>query len=74
VAAKIDLHPLLGLPQEVALAALLRLCLGYFFYIHMGGIYLCLITLALSEIVRIVINNEYEIIRGTITWNRRLFL
>jgi branched-chain amino acid transport system permease protein len=31
----------------------------------MGGIYLTLTTLAFSEIIRLVINNEYEVTRGT---------
>ncbi len=64
LAAKLGLHPLLGLPLGVLLAALLSLFLGRL-CIRMGGIYLSLTTLAFSEIIRLVINNEYEITRGT---------
>jgi branched-chain amino acid transport system permease protein len=64
LSAKLGLHPLVGLPLGVALAALMSLCLGAL-CIRMGGIYLSLTTLAFSEIVRIVIQNEYEITRGT---------
>ena len=64
LSAKLGLHPLVGLPLGVALAAVLSLGLGAL-CIRMGGIYLSLTTLAFSEIVRIVIQNEYEITRGT---------
>ena len=64
LSTKLGLHPLIGLPFGVALAALLSLGLGVL-CIRMGGIYLSLTTLAFSEIVRIVIQNEYEITRGT---------
>jgi branched-chain amino acid transport system permease protein len=64
LSAKLGLHPLLGLPVGVALAALFSLGLGAL-CIRMGGIYLSLTTLGFSEIVRIVIQNEYEITRGT---------
>jgi branched-chain amino acid transport system permease protein len=64
LAAKLGLHPLLGLPIGVALAALVGLGLGAL-CIRMGGIYLSLTTLGFSEIVRLVITNEYEITRGT---------
>ncbi|KIX15522.1 branched-chain amino acid ABC transporter permease [Dethiosulfatarculus sandiegensis] len=64
LSAKLGLHPLLGLPLGVAMAALLSLALGAL-CIRMGGIYLSLTTLGFSEIVRIVIQNEYEITRGT---------
>ncbi len=56
--------PLIGLPLGVLVAALLGLGLGAL-CIRMGGIYLTLTTLAFSEIIRLVINNEYEITRGT---------
>jgi branched-chain amino acid transport system permease protein len=64
LSAKFGLHPLLGLPVGVAMAALLSLGLGTL-CIRMGGIYLSLTTLGFSEIVRIIIQNEYEITRGT---------
>ncbi len=64
LAAKMGLPPLLGLPLGVALAALLGLGLGSL-CIRMGGIYLSLTTLAFSEILRIIVHNEYEITRGT---------
>ncbi len=64
LSAKFGLPPLLGLPLGVALAALMGLALGSL-CIRMGGIYLSLTTLAFSEILRIIITNEYEITRGT---------
>ena len=64
LSAKLGWHPLLGLPLGVSLAALLSLGLGTL-CIRMGGIYLSLTTLGFSEIVRIIIQNEYEITRGT---------
>lgn len=64
LAAKFGLPPLLGLPIGILLAALLGFGLGIL-CIRMGGIYLTLTTLAFSEIIRIVINNEYEVTRGT---------
>lgn len=64
LAAKYGLPPLLGLPLGVLLAAVLGLGLGLL-CIRMGGIYLTLTTLAFSEIIRLIINNEYEITRGT---------
>ena len=64
LSTKLGLHPLIGLPLGVALAALLSLGLGIL-CIRMGGIYLSLTTLGFSEIVRIIIQNEYEITRGT---------
>ncbi len=64
LAVKLGLHPLLGVPIGVAAAALLSLGLGAL-CIRMGGIYLSLTTLAFSEILRLVINNEYQVTRGT---------
>lgn len=64
LSAKFGLPPLLGLPFSVLMAALLSLGLG-FLCIRMGGIYLSLTTLGFSEIIRIIIQNEYEITRGT---------
>lgn len=64
LSATLGLHPLLGLPVGVALAALFSLGLGAL-CIRMGGTYLSLTTLGFSEIVRLIIQNEYEITRGT---------
>ena len=64
LAAKAGLPPLLGLPLGVALAALLGLALGAL-CIRIGGIYLSLTTLGFSEILRIIVVNEYDITRGT---------
>ncbi len=64
LAAKMGLPPLLGLPIGVLVAAILGLALGSL-CIRMGGIYLSLTTLAFSEILRIIVHNEYEITRGT---------
>jgi branched-chain amino acid transport system permease protein len=64
LAAKMGIPPLVGLPIAVLLAAALGFGLGAL-CIRMGGIYLSLTTLAFSEIVRIIITNEYEITRGT---------
>ncbi len=46
------------------MAALLGLGVGVL-CLRMGGIYLSLTTLGFSEILRIIITNEYEITRGT---------
>jgi len=64
LSVKFGLHPLLGLPLGIAMAAGLSFFLGWL-CIRMGGIYLSLTTLAFSEIIRLIINNEYEITRGT---------
>jgi branched-chain amino acid transport system permease protein len=64
LAAKLGLPPLLGLPIGVAIAAVLGLGLGAL-CIRMGGIYLSLTTLGFSEILRIIVHNEYEVTRGT---------
>ncbi len=64
LSTKMGLPPLIGLPLGVGLAALISLGLGAL-CIRMGGIYLSLTTLGFSEIVRIIIQNEYEITRGT---------
>lgn len=58
------LPPILGALVGMAVAAILGLLLGIL-CIRMGGIYLSLTTLAFSEMLRIVIDNEYEITRGT---------
>jgi branched-chain amino acid transport system permease protein len=64
LAVKFGLNPWIGLVLGSLLAALVGLGLG-FLCIRMGGIYLSLTTLAFSEILRIIITNEYEITRGT---------
>lgn len=64
LAAKAGLPPLVGLPIGIAVAAVLGLALGSL-CIRMGGIYLSLTTLGFSEILRIIVTNEYEITRGT---------
>lgn len=64
LAANMGIPSLVGLPIAVLLAAGLGFGLGAL-CIRMGGIYLSLTTLAFSEIVRIIITNEYEITRGT---------
>jgi len=58
------LPPLLTALFGAGIAALLGLALGAL-CIRMGGIYLSLTTLAFSEILRIILDNEYEITRGT---------
>lgn len=58
------LPPLLGAFLGMGVAAVLGLFLGVL-CIRMGGIYLSLTTLAFSEMLRIIIDNEYEWTRGT---------
>lgn len=58
------LPPLLGVFLGMSVAAVLGLFLGML-CIRMGGIYLSLTTLAFSEMLRIIIDNEYEWTRGT---------
>ncbi len=64
--AAIHFHvpPLLGVFLGMAVAAVLGLFLGML-CIRMGGIYLSLTTLAFSEMLRIIVDNEYELTRGT---------
>ena len=64
LAAKFGVNPWLGVIIGAFLAALLGLGVGVL-CLRMGGIYLSLTTLGFSEILRIVITNEYEITRGT---------
>jgi branched-chain amino acid transport system permease protein len=64
LAAKAGLYPWIGIALGTLTAGLLGVALG-FLCIRMGGIYLSLTTLAFSEILRIIIINEYEITRGT---------
>jgi branched-chain amino acid transport system permease protein len=64
LATKFGLNPWLGVVLGTTLAALVGLGVGVL-CLRMGGIYLSLTTLGFSEILRIVITNEYEITRGT---------
>lgn len=64
LAVKFGFPPVAGICLGIILAALLSFGIGNL-VIRMGGIYLALTTLAFSEIVRIIICNEYEITRGT---------
>ena len=57
-------NPWIGVLVGTALSMILGLFLGVV-CLKMGGIYLSLTTLGFSEIIRIVITNEYEITRGT---------
>lgn len=59
-----QLPPLLTALLGAGVAAFLGLLLGIL-CIRMGGIYLSLTTLGFSEMLRIVLDNEYEITRGT---------
>ena len=63
-AVKAGINPWMGVAAGTALAALLGLGLGVL-CLRMGGIYLSLATLGFSEILHIVITNEYEVTRGT---------
>ncbi len=64
LAVKAGVNPWIGVCAGTALAALLGLGLGAL-CLKMGGIYLSLATLAFSEILHIVIVNEYNVTRGT---------
>ncbi|MEN6486862.1 MAG: branched-chain amino acid ABC transporter permease [Syntrophobacteraceae bacterium] len=64
LSARFGIDPWIGIAAGTALAALLGLAVGVL-CLRMGGIYLSLTTLGFSEILRIVITNEYEITRGT---------
>jgi branched-chain amino acid transport system permease protein len=64
LAAKAGLNPWIGVAAGTLLAGILGIGLG-FLCIRMGGIYLSLTTLAFSEILHIIIVNEYEVTRGT---------
>jgi branched-chain amino acid transport system permease protein len=64
LAAKAGLNPWIGVAMGAVVAGLLGIALG-FLCIRMGGIYLSLTTLAFSEILHIIIVNEYEVTRGT---------
>ena len=64
LAAKAGINPWVGVVVGSAAAALFGLAVGVL-CLKMGGIYLSLTTLGFSEILRIVITNEYEVTRGT---------
>ncbi len=64
LAVKAGVNPGIGIAAGTALAALLGLALGAL-CLKMGGIYLSLTTLAFSQILHIVIVNEYDVTRGT---------
>lgn len=64
LAAKAGLNPWIGVAIGMVVAGTVGLGLG-FLCIRMGGIYLSLTTLAFSEILHIIIVNEYNITRGT---------
>lgn len=64
LAVKAGVNPWVGVAAGTLLAALLGLALGAL-CLKMGGIYLSLTTLAFSQILHIVIVNEYDVTRGT---------
>jgi len=64
LAVKAGVDPWVGVCVGTAIAALLGLGLGAL-CLKMGGIYLSLTTLAFSQILHIVIVNEYDVTRGT---------
>lgn len=64
LAVNSGLNPWLGVVAGTVLAAGFGFLVGIL-CLRMGGIYLSLTTLAFSSILHIVINNEYEITRGT---------
>jgi branched-chain amino acid transport system permease protein len=64
LAVKAGIDPWIGVALGTLLAGVIGLCVGVL-CLKMGGIYLSLTTLAFSQILHIVITNEYEITRGT---------
>lgn len=64
LAVKAGFSPWIGVAVGTAAAAVFGLLVGLL-VLRMGGIYLSLTTLGFSEILHIIINNEYEITRGT---------
>jgi branched-chain amino acid transport system permease protein len=64
LAVKAGIDPWIGVAVGTALAGIIGLCVGVL-CLKMGGIYLSLTTLAFSQILHIIITNEYEITRGT---------
>lgn len=64
LSVRMGINPWLGVLAGISVAALFGFLMGLL-CLRMGGIYLSLTTLGFSEILHIVINNEYEITRGT---------
>ncbi|MFO7643144.1 MAG: branched-chain amino acid ABC transporter permease [Desulfosarcina sp.] len=64
LAVHLGFNPWLGLAIGTAVAGLAGFLIGVL-CLQMGGIYLSLTTLGFSQILHIVITNEYEITRGT---------
>ena len=64
LAVKFGVNPWIGVSIGIVLAGLIGLGVGVL-CLKMGGIYLSLATLGFSEILYIVISNEYEVTRGT---------
>jgi branched-chain amino acid transport system permease protein len=64
LAVKAGIDPWVGIAIGTVLAGIIGLCVGVL-CLKMGGIYLSLTTLAFSQILHIIITNEYEITRGT---------
>ncbi len=64
LAVKAGVSPWAGVVAGTAVAGFVGLGLGIL-CLRMGGIYLSLATLAFSEILSIIIQNEYQVTRGT---------
>lgn len=64
LAVRAGINPWFGVLIGAGIAGLFGFLVGVL-CLRMGGIYLSLTTLGFSEIIHIVINNEYEITRGT---------
>lgn len=64
LAARLGMNPWVGILCGMAAAGIFGLLLGVL-CLKMGGIYLSLTTLGFSEILHIIITNEYEWTRGT---------
>jgi branched-chain amino acid transport system permease protein len=64
ISSQTNISPIITLLIGTMVAAIIGFGLG-FICLKMGGVYLSLTTLAFSEIIRIIITNEYEITRGT---------
>jgi branched-chain amino acid transport system permease protein len=64
LAVRAGISPWIGICVGTAFAALLGVGLGTL-CLKMGGIYLSLTTLAFSQIMQIIIVNEYDVTRGT---------
>lgn len=64
LAVHLGFNPWLGIVIGAAVAGLAGFLIGVL-CLRMGGIYLSLTTLGFSQILHIVITNEYEITRGT---------